>query len=140
VGEHTEGSLSLRITKKGEPLIHRENTPREQDLSHDRSKARLLDGADPFLLAVGISDSEGKVKPSKMDKYKQVEETIGILQYSTPSVIFILGITLFGEVVTAGEWVGFGLIWVALAVFSFDAVRNSRRPDLADELEVAPPT
>lgn len=66
--------------------------------------------------------------------------TIGILQYSTPSVIFILGITLFGEVVTAGEWVGFGLIWIALAVFSFDAVRNSRRPDLADELEVAPPT
>lgn len=77
--EHTEGSLSLRITKKGEPLIHRENTPREQDLSHDRSKARLLDGADPFLLAVGISDSEGKVKPSKMDKYKQVEEFLRLL-------------------------------------------------------------
>ena len=77
--EHTEGSLSLRITKKGEPLIHRENTPREQDLSHDRSKARLLDGADPFLLAVGISDSEGKVKPSKMYKYKQVEEFLRLL-------------------------------------------------------------
>ena len=65
--------------------------------------------------------------------------SVGILQYSTPTVIFVLGITVFGEVVTAGEWVGFGFIWLALAVFSYDAVRHSRKPDLADELEVASP-
>ena len=77
--EHTKGSLSLRITKKGEALIHREDSPREQDLSHDRSKVRLLDSSDPFLLAVGISDSKGQVKPSKMDKYRQVEEFLRLM-------------------------------------------------------------
>lgn len=85
--EHTEGSLSLRITKKGEPLIHRENSKREQVLSHDRSKARLLDSSDPFLIAVGISDSQGNVKPSKMDKYKQVEEFLRILMPTLNSAI-----------------------------------------------------
>ncbi len=85
--EHTEGSLALRITKKGEPLIHRENTKREQDLSHDRTKSRLLDAADPFLIAVGISDAKGHVKPSKMDKYKQVEEFLRLLMPTLTSAI-----------------------------------------------------
>jgi SAM-dependent methyltransferase len=77
--EHTNGSISLRITKKGEPLVHRENSWNEQDLSHDRTKARLLDPSDPFLIAIGISDATGKVKPSKSDKYLQVEEFLRLL-------------------------------------------------------------
>jgi SAM-dependent methyltransferase len=77
--EHRDGSLSLRITKKGEALVHRENSKKEQDLSHDRNKARLLDSSDPFLIAIGISDSSGKVKPSKSDKYLQVEEFLRLL-------------------------------------------------------------
>ena len=77
--EHSEGSLSLRITKKGEPLIHRTSAKNEQILSHDRTKSRLLDPADPFFIEVGISDSSGKVKPSKQDKYRQVEEFLRLL-------------------------------------------------------------
>ncbi|CAN2212049.1 AdoMet_MTases domain containing protein [Candidatus Nanopelagicaceae bacterium] len=77
--EGTTETLSLRITKKGEPLIHREIAAKEQELSHDRSKSRLLDPSDPFLIAVGISDSNGNVKPSKSDKYKQVEEFLRLL-------------------------------------------------------------
>ena len=85
--EHIEGSLALRITKKGEPLIHRETTKREQDLSHDRTKSRLLDASDPFLIAIGISDVKGHVKPSKMDKYKQVEEFLRLLMPTLTSAI-----------------------------------------------------
>ena len=77
--ETTTEALSLRITKKGEPLLHRESGAREQVLSHDRSKSRLLDSADPFLIAVGISDTKGNIKPSKSDKYKQVEEFLRLL-------------------------------------------------------------
>ena len=66
--------------------------------------------------------------------------TLGVLQYSTPTVIFILGITVFGDAVNTGEWIGFTLIWIALAIFSTDAIRRSRRPSRVDELEVAPPT
>ena len=85
--EHTQGSLALRITKKGEALVHRESTQREQDLSHDRTKSRLLDASDPFLVAVGISDAKGHVKPSKMDKYKQVEEFLRLLMPTLTSAI-----------------------------------------------------
>jgi chloramphenicol-sensitive protein RarD len=66
--------------------------------------------------------------------------TLGILQYSTPSVIFILGLTVFGDTVNTGEWIGFGLIWTALVVFSADALRRARHTTRIDELEVAEPT
>ena len=66
--------------------------------------------------------------------------TLGVLQYFTPSVIFILGITVFGDVVNTGEWIGFTLIWIALAIFSVDAIRRSRQPSRVDALEVTEPT
>lgn len=77
--EHTAGSMSLRITKKGEPLVHRTQEAKAQHLDHDRSKTRLLDPSDPFLIAVGISDKDGVIKPSKADKYRQVEEFLRLL-------------------------------------------------------------
>jgi chloramphenicol-sensitive protein RarD len=66
--------------------------------------------------------------------------TLGVLQYSTPTVIFILGITVFGDSVNIGEWIGFTLIWIALAIFSVDAIRRSRQPSRVDALEVTEPT
>jgi SAM-dependent methyltransferase len=77
--ETTSETISVRISKKGEPLVHRESAAKDQVLAHDRSKSRLLESADPFLIAVGISDKAGAVKPSKMDKYLQVEEFLRIL-------------------------------------------------------------
>ena len=77
--EHTEGALTIRITKKGEALVHEDKAAREQNLEHDRKKTRLLDASDPFLIEVGSSDSEGRVKPTKADKYLQVEEFLLLL-------------------------------------------------------------
>ena len=85
--EQTHQSISVRITKKGEALIHRESTEREQELSHDRSKSRLLDPSDPYLIAVGISDAQGNLKASKSDKYKQVEEFLRLLNPTLTSAI-----------------------------------------------------
>jgi SAM-dependent methyltransferase len=72
-------SFSLQISKKDVPLISIKAGATQVDLSHDRKKSRLLDPADPFLLEVGITDVHGKVKPSKMDKYMQVEEFLRLL-------------------------------------------------------------
>ena len=85
--EQTSGSISIRITKKGEALVHRTNESFEVDLSHDRAKARLLDPSDPFLIEVGISDASGKVKASKNDKYLQVEEFLRLLVPSLNSAL-----------------------------------------------------
>ena len=72
-------TLSLRISKKGVPLFARSKNGAKQNLAHDRSKQRLLNANDPFLREVGIADANGAIKPSKMDKYKQVEEFLRLL-------------------------------------------------------------
>ena len=57
------------------------------DLAHDKKKERLLDAADPFLREVGISDASGQIKPSKSDKYRQVEEFLRLLSPTLTSAI-----------------------------------------------------
>ena len=81
--ECIEESFSLRITKKDEPLISITPGKGAVDLAHDKKKERLLDPADPFLREVGISDASGQIKPSKTDKYRQVEE---FLRHLTPTL------------------------------------------------------
>lgn len=77
--ETTEEILTVRISKKGVPTVRREQRAREQALAHDRVKSRLLDPADPFLIEVGISDAQGRIKPSRQDKYRQVEAFLRLL-------------------------------------------------------------
>jgi chloramphenicol-sensitive protein RarD len=49
--------------------------------------------------------------------------TLGLLQYLGPSIQFVLGLWLFKEPFSGARAVGFGLIWAALAVYSFEAWR-----------------
>lgn len=51
--------------------------------------------------------------------------TIGFLQYIGPTLQFFMGI-YYGEAFTWAHGICFGLIWVALALFSFDAARANR--------------
>lgn len=53
--------------------------------------------------------------------------TLGLLQYLAPILQFLLGITVLGEHMPPGRWIGFTLVWLALAVFTFEAVRHRRR-------------
>jgi chloramphenicol-sensitive protein RarD len=53
--------------------------------------------------------------------------TLGLLQYMTPSLQFVLGVTLLGEHMSTMRWVGFALVWVALAIFTVDATRAHGR-------------
>jgi chloramphenicol-sensitive protein RarD len=51
--------------------------------------------------------------------------TIGILQYLSPTLQFLLAVLVFGEPFAAGELASFGLIWAALAIYTLDALRRS---------------
>ena len=77
--ENTHEAYSVRITKSGDAQVHTEKRQSEQNLSHDKKKDRLLDSNDPFLREVGIADAKGVIKPSRQDKYKQVEEFLRLL-------------------------------------------------------------
>jgi chloramphenicol-sensitive protein RarD len=51
---------------------------------------------------------------------------LGLLQYLTPTLQFLLGVLVFGEAMTAAQWMGFALVWAALVLLSWDAVRAGR--------------
>ena len=52
--------------------------------------------------------------------------TLGLLQYLAPILQFGLGIFHFHEAMSTGRWIGFGIVWVALAVFTADSLRARR--------------
>jgi chloramphenicol-sensitive protein RarD len=53
--------------------------------------------------------------------------TLGLLQYLAPILQFGLGVLYFHEDMPAGRWIGFVLVWVALAVFTVESIRHRRR-------------
>lgn len=53
---------------------------------------------------------------------------LGLLQYLSPTLQFLLGVWIFHEAFTAVRLVGFVLIWAALALFAFEGLWTARRP------------
>jgi chloramphenicol-sensitive protein RarD len=53
--------------------------------------------------------------------------TIGLLQYLTPMSQFLLGVLYFREQMSAERWAGFALVWLALTLLTWDALRTARR-------------
>ena len=51
--------------------------------------------------------------------------TIGLLQYITPTIQFSIGVWLRHEAMPTARWVGFIVIWFALAALGVDLVRSS---------------
>jgi chloramphenicol-sensitive protein RarD len=52
--------------------------------------------------------------------------TIGLLQYLAPVMQFLIGVLVRHEPMPAPRLAGFALVWVALAIFTLDAVRSAR--------------
>lgn len=71
----------LRVTKKGQTLVHTtaRTDPGRPERGHDQVKERLLPEGHPVLRELGIADAQGRVKPSRQAKYRQVEEFLRAL-------------------------------------------------------------
>jgi len=54
--------------------------------------------------------------------------TVGLLQYLAPIMQFLIGVFVRGEDMPPSRWAGFALVWIALTIFTVDAVRALRRP------------
>lgn len=53
--------------------------------------------------------------------------TMGLLQYLAPVFQFGLGVLYFHEAMPPERWAGFALVWLALTVLTWDALRNAHR-------------
>lgn len=51
---------------------------------------------------------------------------LGFIQYTTPVLQFCLALLVLGEPMPVARWLGFGLVWIGLAVLIFDALRRNR--------------
>ena len=87
--ETARQQLSLRVTKKGAALVHTAQRSGEvpAERGHDRAKERLLPEDDPVFAALGLADAQGRIKPSRMAKYRQVEDFLRILDRSVTEAI-----------------------------------------------------
>jgi chloramphenicol-sensitive protein RarD len=66
--------------------------------------------------------------------------TIGLLQYLTPVFQFLLGVFYFHEAMPPERWAGFALVWLALALLTWDALRTARRASRALTSEISVPS
>ncbi len=67
--------------------------------------------------------------------------TLGLLQYLAPVLQFLTGVLLYDEPMPASRLVGFALVWAALAVLTFDGLRQghrTRRGARTDEAALTP--
>ena len=56
---------------------------------------------------------------------------IGMVQYVGPSIQFFLAVFVLKDHIGAEKWLGLSIIWVALVIFTADAVRASRTSRLS---------
>lgn len=52
---------------------------------------------------------------------------IGLLQFLTPIMQFVTGAWILGEPMSLERWIGFGLVWIALAILATDSIVHARR-------------
>lgn len=52
---------------------------------------------------------------------------LGLLQYIAPTLQFLSGVFLFGEPFSHNQLIGFGIIWVALILFTVENLGNRKR-------------
>ncbi|PLP61320.1 EamA family transporter RarD [Mesorhizobium loti] len=53
--------------------------------------------------------------------------TIGIMQYIAPTIVFLIAVFIFGEPFDTTKAIAFGLIWAALAIYTWSMLVASRR-------------
>ncbi len=53
--------------------------------------------------------------------------TLGLLQYVTPTLQFLIGLLVFREEMTTARWVGFAMVWAALLLITTETLVHRRR-------------
>jgi len=53
--------------------------------------------------------------------------TIGLLQYIAPTIQFLIGVFIFREPFSTGQLIGFGIIWLALIIFSYESYLTNHK-------------
>lgn len=78
----TTGDIQVTISRRGKVQQVRHAASRKLSTTqHDRQKQHLIAESAPFLRHVGISTDNGTVRPNARDKFRQVQQFVGILDH-----------------------------------------------------------
>lgn len=78
----TTGDIQVTISRRGKVQQVRHAASRKVSTTqHDRQKRHLIAESAPFLRHVGISTDNGTVRPNARDKFRQVQQFVGILDH-----------------------------------------------------------
>lgn len=55
--------------------------------------------------------------------------TVGFLQFISPTIVFLVGLTVFGEALKPAQLACFVAIWIAVLIFTIDMLRRGRTPE-----------
>lgn len=89
---HTKDACyHILINRKGFPTILKKKSTKKDpsiQLQHNRSKNYLLCEGNPipFLIALGVMDSQGKIYPKKYDKFRQINRYLEIITDLLPAL------------------------------------------------------
>lgn len=81
-------------------------------------------GLDLLLVLTGLSTAAPLIWFAAAAQRLKLS-TVGLLQYLAPSGQLALGVLVYGEAFGWIDAVAFGLIWVALAIYTFSALRTA---------------
>jgi chloramphenicol-sensitive protein RarD len=62
---------------------------------------------------------------------------MGILQYIAPTLQFLIGVLIFGEAFTRTQFIGFGLVWLAVLIFTTENFVTWRKSAAVTQAELA---
>ena len=77
----SSGKVALLGDKKLESALNSSTQNAEVEvLNNNREKNRILDGSEPFLKLLGVSDENGRVFDKKQSKFKQINRFLEIIR------------------------------------------------------------
>lgn len=91
--------------------------------------------ADPYSLFLLMLTGPGTAIPLLLFAFaiqRLKLTTIGMLQYISPSIQFVLALVLFGEHLNQTRLISFGLIWLSLIIYTTDSIVRRRRAIVAE--------
>ena len=62
---------------------------------------------------------------------------MGFIQYFAPFIQFLVGVVLLNEAMPPERWIGFAIVWLALAILSVDMIVAARHGKKQAELDLA---
>jgi len=92
-----------------------------------RGSSAFLSSASDTLLLIGLGFFTASTLMLFGAGVKRVRySTVGLLQYISPSIVFLTAVFIFHEPMNPLRWLSFVLIWIGLAIFSLATLREDR--------------